>query len=161
MSLLNVGDTAPAFALKNQDGQTVSLKDMRGKWVVLYFYPKALTPGCTTQACALRDHDVLQNHPDIKIIGVSADAPALLKKFEEKEGLNFTLVGNPEHDMLKAYGAWQEKSMYGRKYMGIARMTYIISPAGKVAHIMPKVAPKEHTTKLTKWFESEGVLHVG
>lgn len=150
MSLLDIGTTAPDFNLKNQDGKSISLSQFKGKWVVLYFYPRALTPGCTTQACDLRDGLSELKNLNASVIGISPDKPDALKKFEQKEGLNFTLLGDPEHTMLEEYGAWAEKSMYGRKFMGVARMTYIISPEGEVAQVMPKVSPKKHLEDVTK-----------
>ena len=150
MSFLEVGTTAPSFTLKNQNAKDVSLADYSGKWVVLYFYPKALTPGCTTQACALRDGLEELSSFNATVIGVSGDESKKLKKFEEKESLNFTLVGDPEHNVLEQYGTWVEKSMYGRKYMGVARMTYIISPEGKIHHVFPKVSPKKHLDDVLK-----------
>lgn len=154
MQTLKTGDTAPAFTLKNQKNEDVSLSDYAGRWLVLYFYPKALTPGCTTQACMLRDAQVELNALNAAVVGVSGDDPALLQKFTEQENLNFTLLGDPSQKMLEAYGAWQEKSMYGRKYMGVTRMTIIISPEGKVSHIMPKVNPKTHLDDVLSWLKT-------
>lgn len=144
MSLLTIGDAAPAFNLPNQDGETIQLSQFSGSWVVLYFYPRAMTPGCTTQACDLRDGLSELKKLNAVVLGISPDKPASLKKFVEKEGLNFTLLGDETHAMAENYGAWQEKSMYGKKYMGMVRMTYLIDPQGKIAHIMPKVSPKTH-----------------
>jgi peroxiredoxin Q/BCP len=150
MSFLEVGATAPSFTLKNQNNEDVSLADFAAQWIVLYFYPKALTPGCTVQSCALRDGIKELSSLNATVIGISGDDPQKLKKFEEKESLNFTLVGDPEHKVLEQYGTWVEKNMYGRKYMGVARMTYIISPEGKIHHVLPKVSPKKHLDDVLK-----------
>ncbi len=154
MSLLNIGDMAPGFTLADQNGRTVRLEELKGQWVILYFYPKALTPGCTVQACSLRDGMKELSGLNAAVFGVSPDQPAALKKFEEKENLNFTLLSDPDHHTADRYGAWQEKSMYGKKYMGFARMTYIVSPAGKIAHVMPKVSPKTHLDEVVKWLKT-------
>ena len=151
--MFEIGQKAPEFTLYNQDGADVSLTDAAGKWLVLYFYPKALTPGCATQACELRDSMAELKAQGIEVWGISAHPAPLLKKFVEAEKLNFTLLGNDDKEMIKAYGAWQEKSMYGKKYMGIGRMTYIINPKGEVAAVWPKVAPKKHLPELRKWFK--------
>ncbi|MDE0724093.1 MAG: thioredoxin-dependent thiol peroxidase [Alphaproteobacteria bacterium] len=150
MSFLEVGVTAPSFTLKNQNNEDVSLADFAAQWIVLYFYPKALTPGCTVQSCALRDGIKELSSLNATVIGISGDDPQKLKKFEEKESLNFTLVGDPEHNVLEQYGTWVEKNMYGRKYMGVARMTYIINPEGKIHHVIPKVSPKKHLDDVLK-----------
>jgi peroxiredoxin Q/BCP len=138
------GKKAPAFSLKNQDGETVKLSDFAGQRVVLYFYPKADTPGCTTQACSIRDSIKDYKKAGATVVGVSADEPEKLAKFKEKYKLPFELLGDPSHKMIEKYGQWVEKSMYGKKYMGIQRSTFIISPTGKVEAYLPKVQPKKH-----------------
>ena len=138
------GETAPDFELRNQDGEAVRLSDLRGRTVVLYFYPKADTPGCTTQACGIRDRSTDYAAADAVVLGVSPDPPAKLRKFADKHGLEFTLVGDPDHSVSEAYGVWVEKSMYGKKFMGVQRATFIIDGDGKVAHVIPKASPKTH-----------------
>lgn len=141
---LEIGTTAPSFNLPDQNGNTVSLEDFNGKWLVLYFYPKAMTPGCTTQACDIRDNGKLLEKYNAEIIGVSPDASKRLKKFEERDNLNFTLVGDEDHSVSESYGVWGEKKMYGKTFEGIFRVTYIIDPKGKVAAVFPKVKPAQH-----------------
>ena len=150
MSSLSIGDTAPDFDLPDQNGNTLKLSQFQGKNVVLYFYPRAMTPGCTVQACALRDDMDNLKKADAVILGVSPDKPSSLKKFEEKESLNFSLLSDESHEVCETYGAWQEKSMYGKKYMGVARMTYIISSEGVISHVIPKVTPKTHANDVLK-----------
>lgn len=144
--MLKTGTSAPQFSLPNQNGETVSLKDLSGKWVVLYFYPKALTPGCTVQACSLAEHKEDLDKFNAVAVGVSADKESLLKSFEEKKELNFTLLGDASesHDMLMAYEAWGPKKFMGREYDGIHRITYIINPEGNIAHTIEKVKTKTH-----------------
>lgn len=141
---LEVGDKAPDFNLSNQDEESVTLKSLKGKWVVLYFYPKAMTPGCTVQAQGLRDSKRKLSANKIVAIGISPDGPARLKKFEDKEDLNFDLLADEDIAVAKAYGVWQKKKTFGKEYMGIVRTTFIIDPSGKVAHIMAKVKTKTH-----------------
>jgi peroxiredoxin Q/BCP len=138
------GDAAPDFTLPDQDGNKVTLSDLRGETVVLYFYPRADTPGCTTQACGIRDRADEYAAAGARVIGVSPDEPAVLKKFDGKHGLGFTLLGDADHAVADAYEAWGEKSMYGKKYMGMLRSTFIIDPGGKIARVFPKVQPKKH-----------------
>jgi thioredoxin-dependent peroxiredoxin len=142
--VIGVGDNAPDFALQNQDGETVKLSDLAGKTVVLYFYPKADTPGCTTQACGIRDRTSEYDAAGAVVLGVSPDKPKALKKFAEKYDLPFTLLADDGHKIADAYGVWAEKSMYGRKYWGNQRATFIIDGDGKIAHVFPKVSPKTH-----------------
>ena len=145
MSVLKVGSTAPAFSLLDQNGDKVSLKDFKGtKNVILYFYPKAMTPGCTTQACGLRDSKKELSKLDAIAIGVSPDPVARLKKFEDKEGLNFILVSDEDHGITEKYGVWGLKKFMGREFMGVIRSTFIINKEGKIAHIMDKVKTKSH-----------------
>lgn len=140
------GDRAPAFNLSDQKGDKVRLSSFKGRQVLVYFYPKADTPGCTTQACGLRDIA-----PDIGhtvIVGISPDAPERLGKFDDKYGLGFTLLSDPDHATAEAYGVWGEKSMYGKKYFGIIRSAFLIDEKGKVSAAWPKVSPKDTPTNL-------------
>jgi thioredoxin-dependent peroxiredoxin len=142
--LLNEGDKAPDFALPDQNGNEVKLSELRGETVVLYFYPKADTPGCTTQACSVRDRRADYEAAGARVIGISPDEVTAIDKFAGKYDLDFTLLADADHAVAEAYGVWGEKSMYGRKYMGVARATFIIGPDGKIAKVFPKVSPKEH-----------------
>ncbi|HEX2391715.1 MAG TPA: thioredoxin-dependent thiol peroxidase [Solirubrobacterales bacterium] len=142
--MLQPGDKAPAFTLPDQNGEPVELSDFRGQTVVLYFYPRADTPGCTTQACGVRDRSEEYAATGARVIGVSPDEPAKIKEFDDKYGLGFTLLGDADHEVADAYGAWGEKSMYGKKYMGMLRSTFIIGPDGRIARVFPKVQPKKH-----------------
>ena len=141
---LQVGDSAPDFTLPDQNGQRHSLKDYRGRWVVLYFYPKALTPGCTTQAKAIRDHMREFEGLNATVIGISGDEQKQLAKFTEKHELPFTLLGDTDREMLKAYGMWQPKKMFGHEFLGVPRATVIVNPEGKIAHVIKKASPKTH-----------------
>jgi len=145
---LKDGDKAPSFKLKNQDGKTVSLTDLKGKPVVLYFYPKDDTSGCTKEACNFRDEFPKFKKSKAEIIGVSADSVESHKKFAEKYKLPFDLLSDEKKEVLAKYGVWQEKSMYGRKYMGIVRTTYIIDQSGKIRKIFPKVKVKDHNKEV-------------
>jgi peroxiredoxin Q/BCP len=140
----DVGDTAPSFELHDQDGETVKLSDFAGRTVVLYFYPKADTPGCTTQACSIRDRSGEYEAAGAVVVGVSPDEPKKLKKFADKYDLPFTLLSDEGHELAEAYGVWAEKSMYGRKYWGNERTTFVIDGDGKISHVFPKVSPKTH-----------------
>jgi peroxiredoxin Q/BCP len=142
--MIEPGDTAPDFQLPNQDGEPVRLSDLRGQPVVLYFYPKADTPGCTTQACGIRDHSADYDAAGATVLGVSPDSVADIKKFHGGQGLNFTLLADADHAVADLYGTWGEKSMYGRTYMGVARSTFIIDADGVLAHVIPKASPKTH-----------------
>jgi peroxiredoxin Q/BCP len=142
--LLQVGDTAPDFELPNQDGQPVRLSGLAGRHVVLYFYPRADTPGCTAQACGVRDREADYRAAGAVVLGVSPDTPEALRRFADKHGLAFTLLGDPDHAVADAYGVWVEKSMYGKKSWGVSRSTFIVDPEGRVAHVIPKVSPKTH-----------------
>jgi peroxiredoxin Q/BCP len=142
--MIEQGQTAPDFELLDQDGRTVKLSDFRGQTVVLYFYPKAATPGCTTQACGVRDHRADYEQAKAVVLGASPDPVAKVKKFHEKEGLNFALLADEGHRVADAYGVWVEKSMYGKTYFGNERTTFVIDPDGKVAEVLRKVKPAEH-----------------
>jgi peroxiredoxin Q/BCP len=139
-----VGDKAPAFKLPASTGETVDLAKLKGKTVVLYFYPRADTPGCTKEACGFRDAIASYKKLDVPVFGVSPDPVEDVKKFADKFKLNFPLLADADHAVAEKYGVWQEKSMYGKKYMGVARTTFIIGPDGKVAHLIEKVKPEGH-----------------
>jgi len=138
------GHKAPRFKLPDQDGNVVNLSDFEGRTVVLYFYPKAGTPGCTMQACGIRDRSADYEAAGAVVIGVSRDDPSQLREFADEHDLPFTLLSDPDHKVAEKYGVWVEKSMYGRSYMGVQRATFIIGPDGRVKKIFPKVTPKKH-----------------
>lgn len=142
--MLSEGDKAPDFKLKNDEGKDVRLADFKGKTIVLYFYPKDDTPGCTKEACDFRDQHKDFSKKDAVILGVSADDVASHQKFKKKFGLPFQLLSDPEKATLQAYAVWKEKSMYGRKYMGIERTTFVIGPDGKIKKVFPKVSVTGH-----------------
>lgn len=142
------GDPAPTFTLADQDGNDVSLADLRGHKVLVYFYPRASTPGCTTQACGLRD--VLGDIGDAQVLGISPDKPAAQKKFDEKYGLGFPLLSDPEREVAQAYGAYGEKKMYGKVSMGIIRSAFLVDEDGDLAEVWYKISPKDTPAKLLK-----------
>lgn len=142
------GDVAPDFALADQNGATVRLSDFHGKHVVLYFYPKDDTPGCTKEACGFRDDYSAFTKKDVVILGVSPDDPKSHKKFVDKYELPFTLLADTEKSVCQAYDVWKEKNMYGRKSMGVERTTFVIGPDGKIAKVFPKVKVDGHITKV-------------
>ena len=145
MALPKIGNMAPAFTLKDQDGNKVSLKDFKGeKNVVLYFYPKASTPGCTVQACGIRDYKKEFAKVDTVVLGVSPDPQARLQKFIEKQKLNFTLLSDEDHKIADKYGSWGPKKFMGKEYDGILRQTFIIGKDGRLKEIMAKVKTKTH-----------------
>jgi peroxiredoxin Q/BCP len=146
--MIEEGKKAPDFKLKNQDGKTISLKDFKGKNVVLYFYPKDNTSGCTKEACNFRDEFPKFKNVDAVILGVSPDSVASHKKFAEKYDLPFNLLSDEEKNVLEDYGVWQEKSMYGRKYMGVVRTTVVIDANGKIRKIFPKVKVEGHNREV-------------
>lgn len=145
---IEINKKAPDFALPDQDGNKHKLSDYKGQWVLLYFYPKDDTPGCTTEACTLRDNLPKFTKIKAKIFGISVDSVASHKKFAEKYKLPFTLLADEDKKVVEKYGVWQEKSMYGRKYMGTVRNSYLINPEGKIAKIYEKVKPAEHATQV-------------
>ena len=142
--MLATGDAAPDFTLPDQNGEATTLSALRGRSVVLYFYPKASTPGCTTQACGVRDHLPAYEEANAVVLGVSPDPVKKVKKFHDDEGLNFTLLADEDHAVAEEYGVWAEKSMYGRTYWGVVRSTFVIDGDGVVRHVIPKVTPKTH-----------------
>ncbi len=148
MSTLKIGDKAPDFKGIDQDGASISLKDFIGKKVVLYFYPKDDTPGCTAEACNLRDNYSGLRKKGYEIVGVSADDEVSHKKFSDKYELPFSLIADTNKKILQSYNAWGEKNMYGKKYMGILRKTYIIDENGKIEKIFDKVDTKNHTEQI-------------
>jgi peroxiredoxin Q/BCP len=146
--MIEPGEEAPDFELPDQDGRPLKLSDFRGQPVVVYFYPKADTPGCTTQACGVRDRRADYAAAGAVVLGISPDTVAKVKKFHEKFSLDFALLADDGHAVADAYGVWVEKSMYGRKYFGNERTTFIIDSEGKVAEVLRKVKPAEHDEKV-------------
>lgn len=152
--MVQEGKKAPAFTLQDQGGHNVRLADHTGKFVVLYFYPKDDTPGCTREACGFRDSHTQLERAGAVVLGVSPDKVERHAKFAEKYGLPFTLLADPEHVVAEKYGVWAEKSNYGKKYMGIVRSTFLIGPDGKVAKAWPKVKPDGHAEEVLEVIES-------
>jgi peroxiredoxin Q/BCP len=146
--VIEPGEKAPDFALPDQDGREVKLGDFAGQMLVLYFYPKAETPGCTTQACGVRDRIGEYADAGAAVLGVSPDPVAKVKKFHERQELNFSLLADEDHRVAEAYGVWAEKSMYGKKYFGNERTTFVIGPDGVVASVLRKVKPAEHDERV-------------
>ena len=151
MNTLMPGAKAPEFSLQDQDGNQVSLSQFLGQVVVVYFYPKAMTPGCTVQACALRDSKADLKKAGVVVLGISPDEPKRLKKFEERDELNFTLLADEDHAVADLFGVWGLKQFMGREYDGIHRMTFIIDKEGNIAHTMTKVATKSHHEDVLNW----------
>jgi peroxiredoxin Q/BCP len=145
---LEVGTPAPDFTLPNQNGAPVTLSELRGQPVVVYFYPKADTPGCTIQACGIRDHRTDYEDLNARVLGVSPDPVKPIAKFVEKQELNFTLLSDQDHKVAEEYGVWVEKSMYGRTYWGNERTTFVIDADGNISHVFRKVKPAEHDAKV-------------
>jgi len=156
MAKLKAGDTAPDFSLRNQRGKAVTLKGLRGKHVVVYFYPKADTPGCTTQSCAIRDA-----MPDLKklkatAVGISPDPPEKQRRFDEKYELGFALLADEDHKVARAWGVWGKKKLYGREYMGIVRSAFVVDPKGKIVEVFYKISPKDTVSKVTATLGASG-----
>jgi peroxiredoxin Q/BCP len=154
--MLEEGAAAPDFALRDQDGNEVTLSGLRGRTVVLYFYPKADTPGCTTQACGIRDHSGDYEAAGAVVLGVSPDDVAAVKRFRDRYELPFTLLADVGHHVADAYGVWAEKSLYGKKYWGNLRATFIVDADGTIARVFPKVSPKTHDDLVLKALEELG-----
>jgi peroxiredoxin Q/BCP len=152
--MIEADTTAPDFTLPDQDGEEVSLSDFRGRPVVLYFYPKADTPGCTTQACGIRDHRADYERAGAVVVGVSPDPVKLVKKFADKQSLNFRLLADEDHAVCERYGVWVEKANYGRTYWGASRTTFILDEQGVVRHVIPKVSPKTHDEEVLAVLDS-------
>ena len=153
--MLAEGTKAPLFTLADQDGNNVSLSDFRGQKVVLYFYPKDNTPGCTKEACSIRDNMPDFSRLNVKIFGVSRDSGESHRKFIEKQNLNFTLLSDPEHKVMEEYGAWGEKTLYGKKSMGVIRSTFVINEDGVIEKVYKKVNTATHGEDLKKYFEGK------
>lgn len=148
--MIQPGEEAPDFELIAQDDRLTRLSDFRGQPVVLYFYPRAATPGCTTQACSIRDNSNEYEQYNARVLGVSPDPVGDIKAFAEDQSLDFTLLSDPDHAVAETYGAWGERSMYGNKFMGIIRSTWLIDPEGRIAAVFPKIQPKQHDKKVLK-----------
>ncbi|OLV28763.1 thioredoxin-dependent thiol peroxidase [Haemophilus parainfluenzae] len=154
MKTLQVGDLAPQFTLLNQDNQPVSLSDFKGKKVLVYFYPKALTPGCTTQACGLRDAKNELEKLGVVILGISIDAPKKLAQFVEKKALNFTLLSDEDHQVAEQFGVWGKKTFMGRTYDGIHRISFLIDEEGKIQYVFDKFKTGEHHQVVLDYLQS-------
>ena len=154
--MIEQGDEAPDFELPDQDGRAVKLSDFRGQPVVVYFYPKADTPGCTTQACGVRDHRADYQKLGSVVLGISPDPVAKVKKFHEKYDLDFPLLADEGHAVADSYGVWAEKSMYGKTYFGNERTTFVIDTEGRVAHVLRKVKPAEHDELVLEALKDSG-----
>jgi len=150
MTKLNIGDKAPDFKAINQDGEMVSLNDFKGRKLILYFYPKDNTPGCTNEACDFRNHYQFWLDKGYQVVGVSPDSQESHRKFIEKYQLPFPLLSDPDKEIIKAYGAWGPKKLYGREYEGLIRSTFIIDEEGKILEIFKKVKTKTHTEQIIK-----------
>jgi thioredoxin-dependent peroxiredoxin len=156
VSLLAVGTQAPEFATTDQDGKMHALSDFQGKKVILYFYPKDNTSGCTKEACAFRDNFAQFRRLNVEILGVSIDSEKSHQAFVQKYDLPFTLLADTDKRLVEAYGAWGEKSMYGKKYMGTNRVTYVIDETGKIAAVFPKVKPDTHADEILAVLQGKG-----
>ncbi|MFN8205260.1 MAG: thioredoxin-dependent thiol peroxidase [Solirubrobacteraceae bacterium] len=148
--MIEAGQPAPDFTIPDQDGEPFTLSSLKGGPVVLYFYPKADTPGCTVQACGVRDHLADYDARGAIVLGISPDPVKKAKRFHDKQSLSFKLLADEDHAVAEAYGVWVEKSMYGKTYWGAQRTTFIIDADGKVAHVIPKVSPKTHDDEVLK-----------
>jgi peroxiredoxin Q/BCP len=147
-AMLKVGDKAPDFRLKTDDGKEVSLKDFKGRRVLVYFYPKASTPGCTTEACEFRDLRQKFDKQGVTILGVSADPEKALANFKVKQKLNFPLLSDPQHQAIDGFGVWQKKKFMGREYLGIVRSSFLVSPTGKIEEVWDSVRVKGHAAEV-------------
>jgi peroxiredoxin Q/BCP len=150
MAQLTPGDKAPSFALKDQHGGTVSLKDFKGRKLLVYFYPKAMTSGCTKQACNIRDHREDLTRLGVDVVGISPDEPEKQKAFDDKYGLGFPLLSDPDHEVAEAWGAWGEKAMYGKKYEGVIRSSFLVDEKGRLARAWYKIKPEQTAPEAEK-----------
>ncbi|WP_167136595.1 thioredoxin-dependent thiol peroxidase [Diaminobutyricimonas sp. TR449] len=150
MTQLTAGDTAPAFTLTDQNGDQVSLSDFAGSSVIVYFYPAAMTPGCTKEACDFRDSLSSLAGAGVQVVGISKDEPEKLKQFEERDGLNFPLLSDPNLDTHNAYGAWGKKSLYGKLVDGVIRSTFIVGEDGRIRHALYNVKATGHVARIRK-----------
>src|SRR3982750_4232606 len=157
---MDVNDKAPEFTLPDQNGKDIALKDFRGKNVVLYFYPRADTPGCTIQACEFRDSYKKMQKTGAVLLGVSPDTPKAQKKFQEKEDLPFTLLADSDKKVADAFGVMKEKNMYGKKVWGVARTTFVIGPDGRIQHIFENVKPDGHAEQVLAYLKESGKISV-
>ena len=148
--MLAIGEIAPDFTLPDQHGDPITLSELRGAPAVVYFYPKASTPGCTTQACGIRDHRADYEKLGVRVLGVSPDPVKRVAKFADEHELGITLLADEDHEVAERYGVWVQKSMYGRQYMGVQRATFILDADGRVAHVIPKASPKTHDDAVLK-----------
>ncbi|UZD15160.1 thioredoxin-dependent thiol peroxidase [Gallibacterium anatis] len=155
MQTLTVGAKAPEFTLLDQHSQPVSLNEFRGQKVLVYFYPKALTPGCTTQACGIRDTKAEWQKLNVKVLGISPDLPAKLAQFEQKKELNFTLLSDPEHKVAEAFGVWGEKKFMGRTFDGIHRISFLINEQGEIEKVFDKFKTGEHHQVVLDYLQSQ------
>ncbi|MDE9534233.1 thioredoxin-dependent thiol peroxidase [Xenorhabdus bovienii] len=144
MSRLKAGDKAPKFSLPDQDGETVSVSDFKGQRVLVYFYPKAMTPGCTVQACSLRDKMNELKKIGVEVLGISTDTPERLSRFAEKERLNFTLLSDVDHQVAEQFGVWGEKQFMGKTYDGLHRISFLVDPKGDIEHVFDKFKTSNH-----------------
>jgi peroxiredoxin Q/BCP len=151
---IDINDKAPDFTLPDQNGEEISLRDFRGKYVVLYFYPRADTPGCTIEACEFRDSYRKMQNTGAVLLGISPDTPGAQKKFEQKYELPFTLLADADKKVCRAFDVYKEKNMYGKKVMGVVRTTFIIGPDGKIKHIFHKVKPEGHSEEVLAYLKS-------
>jgi peroxiredoxin Q/BCP len=149
--MLTVGDSAPEFELISDEGQPVKLSDFRGQQVVIFFYPKADTPGCTTQACGFRDNFEVIEAASTVVLGISPDLPKALAKWKKKQNLPYPLLSDPQHEVAEAFGVWGEKKMYGRSYMGIIRSHFVVDEEGKIADVQFKVSPQDSVARAVKF----------
>lgn len=156
MNLLAVGEQSPDFTLLNQAEEPVSLSQFRGKRVLVYFYPKALTPGCTTQACGLRDSKTELDDLNVVVLGISPDLPKKLAQFAEKKGLNFTLLSDPDHQVAEAFGVWGEKKFLGKTYDGIHRISFLIDASGQIEAVFNKFKTADHHQLVVDFMKDKG-----